>query len=144
MSRLGLSAGLRDALAREARAAWPRECCGLIEGVREGEGWRALALHPTANIAGAPERFEIDPAAHVRLLRALRGTGRDVIGCYHSHPDGVAAPSARDGGVDFIWLIAAVDARDCRAMKAYLRGDGAWRALALDVSGPRREPAPCA
>ena len=107
-----LSEGLRSQLRQEAQAAFPRECCGLIEGVRLEGRSEALALHPTINPRPEPDRFEIDPAAHIALLRALRGTGREVIGCYHSHPGGAPEPSAQDrengGAPDFVWLIAGL------------------------------------
>ena len=103
---------LRAQFAAEARAAFPHECCGLIEGVREGGGARALALRPTANFSEHPDSFEIDPAAHLRLMRTLRGSGREIVGCYHSHPNGAPVPSDRDreqgGSEDFVWLIAAL------------------------------------
>ena len=111
---LALPKALRAQLADEARAALPRECCGLIAGTVDGGTARALALHPTANLGQGDDRFEIDPAEHIRLLRALRGTGRDVIGCYHSHPNGKAAPSQTDraGAAEdgFIWLIQPLTA----------------------------------
>jgi proteasome lid subunit RPN8/RPN11 len=104
---------LREQIAAEARAAFPRECCGLIEGARESGVLRAIALHPSANLATPDDCFEIDPAKHIRVLRELRGTGRDILGCYHSHPNGRCVPSARDRGQaaqdEFIWLIAALD-----------------------------------
>ena len=104
---------LRDRLVAEARAAYPKECCGLVEGVRKGEAVRALALHPAANLAEDPEAgFLIDPAMHLGLSRSLRGTGRGIVGCYHSHPNGRVQPSARDRAAGceegFVWLIAAV------------------------------------
>jgi proteasome lid subunit RPN8/RPN11 len=41
----------------------------------------------------------------------LRGTGRDVVGCYHSHPNGRAEPSPRDRAriypAGFVWVIIA-------------------------------------
>lgn len=109
---LVLSAALHRQIIAEARAAFPRECCGLIEGVRGADMIEAVALHPTRNFADAPDAFEIDPAEHIRLLRTLRGTGREIVGCYHSHPNGEARPSPRDRaqaqGEGFVWLIAAV------------------------------------
>jgi proteasome lid subunit RPN8/RPN11 len=100
-------------IVREATAAYPAECCGLIEGIVSDEGARAVACHPIRNVAKANDRFELDPAQQIRLLKALRGTGREIIGCYHSHPNGRAEPSARDlaGAADenFLWLIAAGD-----------------------------------
>jgi proteasome lid subunit RPN8/RPN11 len=112
---LRLSDDLRAQIAREANAAFPRECCGLIEGRVEGSRIVATALHPARNIAVATDRFEIDPAAHIALLRKLRGTDRAIIGCYHSHPNGRAEPSRRDadgaGEEGFLWLVQAADLR---------------------------------
>lgn len=118
---------LRGQIEREARDAFPRECCGLIEGT----GLRALALHPSTNIAPEPDRFAIDPALHIALRRQLRGTGRAVIGCYHSHPNGRPEPSAHDGDADFVWLIAALDAQGRHELVAHRRERGAWHRLAL-------------
>jgi len=110
---LALAQPLREQLAQEARVAFPHECCGLLEGVREGGAGSALALHPAPNLSNEPDRFEIDPSAHIALLRKLRGTGRDIIGCYHSHPNGRAEPSRRDiagaAETDFLWVIAALE-----------------------------------
>ncbi|MDE2163285.1 MAG: M67 family metallopeptidase [Alphaproteobacteria bacterium] len=103
---------LRAQLAAEARAAFPRECCGLIEGVRDFERIRALTLHPTANFSVDADSFEVDPAAHLRLRREARAAGREIVGCYHSHPNGQPQPSDRDRAYDgqdgFVWLIAAL------------------------------------
>ena len=110
--RLALPLALREQLSVEARSAFPHECCGLIEGIREGEVARALKLHPTANLSERPDSFKIDPAAHLRFNREARAAGREIIGCYHSHPRGRPAPSARDrmeeGSDSFLWLIAAL------------------------------------
>jgi len=98
-----LAPGLREAILAEARAAHPRECCGLLEGC----GARITAIHPARNLAEADDRFLIDPAVQFRLLRE----GRRIAGCYHSHPNGAARPSARDaqgaGEAGLLWLIAA-------------------------------------
>ena len=101
-----------DEILAASRRASPEECCGLIEGERDGGDLRALALHETKNLASDRAReFLIDPEARFRLTRALRGTGREIIGCFHSHPDGEARPSATDrerASEDrFLWLIAA-------------------------------------
>ncbi len=115
---LTLPAPLRARLLQDAKAAFPRECCGLIEGVKHSltlslSKGEAIALHPTPNLSREPDRFEIDPAIHIALLRSLRGTDREIIGCYHSHPNGRPEPSPRDaegaGEEGFLWLIASLE-----------------------------------
>lgn len=111
--KLALPEDLRHQILAAARAAFPRECCGLILGVRHGGDAHALALHPARNVAAFSDRFEMDPADQFAALRAARATGQAVIGCYHSHPNGVAWPSARDlaggGEENFLWLIVGKD-----------------------------------
>ncbi|MBS0469592.1 MAG: M67 family metallopeptidase [Proteobacteria bacterium] len=108
--RFLLPRDLRAQILRESEAAHPRECCGLIEGIRHGEGWRADRLHPAPNLSQDADRFEIDPAVHLETQRGARDRGTAIIGCYHSHPDGRPRPSPRDraGALekDFVWLIA--------------------------------------
>lgn len=111
-----LPADLRARIEQAARAAFPRECCGLIEGVRDGERAWAFALHPARNIAPRTDRFEIDPEDHFSALKTARANDRALIGCYHSHPNGRAVPSASDqagaGEKDFLWLIASLAGMD--------------------------------
>lgn len=125
---LVLPAPLRRQIVDEAREAFPREGCGLVEGVRAGAEIRTTAIHPVANLAEERDRFELDPATHIALLRSLRGTNRQIVGCYHSHPGGRAEPSPRDraGAFEdgFLWLIAAIDAAGHCDMRAYLAEHG--------------------
>jgi desampylase len=94
-----------------AAAAHPREACGLLLG----EGGRIAAARETANVHPSPAtHFEIDPQALIDAHRAARaGDGAPVIGYFHSHPAGAAAPSATDracaAGDGRIWAIIAGD-----------------------------------
>lgn len=136
---LHLSATLRDQLAAEALATFPRECCGLIEGVRRGETIEALKLHPTRNLAHEADRFEIDPMEQFRLLKDLRGTGRDIVGCYHSHPNGVATPSPHDlasaAEEHFVWLIAGIGRDDVTTVAAFAFVAGRLEAIEIAPAG---------
>ncbi|MFZ9395671.1 MAG: Mov34/MPN/PAD-1 family protein [Erythrobacter sp.] len=109
-----------DWLAAQARAAHPRECCGILLG-HEG---RIREARATANVHPAPEtHFEIDPQALIDAHRAARSDGApQVLGYYHSHPGGNAVPSATDrasaAGDGRIWaIIAGAEVRfwrDCK------------------------------
>ena len=105
---------LRLQLESEARASFPRECCGLIEGTRDCSTVEITFLHPTDNMRVENDRFEIDPAEQFRQIKAARARGADIIGCYHSHPNGEAEPSAIDlagaSEENFLWIIAGLTA----------------------------------
>lgn len=121
--KVALPAPLAAHIRAAARAAFPTECCGLLEGTRDSEVFRVTALHPARNRATTTDRFEIDPADHFAALKAARAAGHAIIGCYHSHPGGKAQPSATDlagaGEDNFLWLIASN--QDLAAF-VYLRG----------------------
>lgn len=98
-----------------AEAAYPAECCGLLIGRPESEEGllRVTRVAPSVNLLAAEVgRFEVDPALRFRLMRELREGPERIVGHYHSHPDGPAAPSARDAEMayeaDLLWLIISV------------------------------------
>jgi proteasome lid subunit RPN8/RPN11 len=72
---------LRIQILREAHAARPGECCGLIEGVRGSASFEVAALHPARNLAASPDRFDVDPRDHRAAHKAARAQGRAIIGC---------------------------------------------------------------
>jgi proteasome lid subunit RPN8/RPN11 len=125
-----LKSALDDMLAHAAAAA-PEECCGLFLG-RNG-----LIEHsvPAVNVSADPlTRFEIDPQALVDAHRAARAGGPEILGYFHSHPGGPAAPSdtdraqsARDGRV---WAIAGVG-----GVTFWLDGEHGFAPLSYVVEG---------
>jgi proteasome lid subunit RPN8/RPN11 len=131
--RLHLPPAQREQILSAAREAGQRECCGLIEGVRDGEAARALALHPARNLAGGRDRFELDPQDQFDALRAARARGHAIIGCYHSHPGGRARPSATDlagaGEEDFLWLIAGASSGEDWGLAAFVYRGGEFFGL---------------
>jgi proteasome lid subunit RPN8/RPN11 len=87
-------------LRRHGEEAYPAESCGVllgppgVAGARPREVTRALRC---ANAAAEPRRhFEIDPHDLLRIARASRAAGEEIVGFYHSHPDGPAEPSPSD------------------------------------------------
>lgn len=109
MQGVRLAAGVREDAIAHARAEAPRECCGLLIG----RGLVIEACVRAANLDESPEtRYLVDPAAHIAANRQLRGTGRQVIGSYHSHPRTPPVPSGTDLAEayypEFIWLIVSL------------------------------------
>ncbi|HEY5338616.1 MAG TPA: M67 family metallopeptidase [Rhizomicrobium sp.] len=135
MTALDLPLALRVQIEKAASAAFPYECCGLIEGVFEDDRAVITAIHPTRNLSTDADRFEIDPAQHIQLLRSLRGTGRAIVGCYHSHPNGKAEPSVHDrmGAAEegFIWLVCGTNGSHAQ-IGAFVFEKDLFRALKMN------------
>jgi proteasome lid subunit RPN8/RPN11 len=84
------------------------EVCGLLLG----RGELIEQALPCANVHPDPARhFELDPAALIAAHKAARMGGPEVLGYFHSHPTGLAEPSAEDqacaSGDGRIWAILA-------------------------------------
>ncbi len=130
--RMELAPGLAAGILAAAAQAYPRECCGLLEGRRDGNLFRVLTLHPSPNLAERSDRFLIDPAIQFAARRQARARGHALIGCYHSHPGGRAEPSVHDrtGAEEegFLWLIVAD-----RTLNGFVYLDGGFgRAMGAD------------
>jgi proteasome lid subunit RPN8/RPN11 len=68
-------------------------------------------------------RFTIDPKQQMRIERSLDGTGRSVVGFYHTHPDHPADPSAFDleaAWAFYSYVIVQVARGEVTAMKSWL------------------------
>ncbi|MCB2075842.1 MAG: M67 family metallopeptidase [Novosphingobium sp.] len=90
---LQVTSGVIATLLEEAARAAPEECCGLLLG-RDGVVTQA---RPAANVAqDRATRFEIDPMALFAAHKEARAGGPELLGYYHSHPDGHPVPSATD------------------------------------------------
>jgi proteasome lid subunit RPN8/RPN11 len=93
---LRLSGALVDEIRRQGQAAYPAECCGVLAG-SPGVVKDVSRLVPMMNRrTDDPHRYLIEPEDLRRVEAGLRSDGLEVLGCYHSHPDHPAAPSAFD------------------------------------------------
>ena len=129
---LRLPKAARTVIVTDAQAAWPNEACGLLIGQRTAAGdTQIIEAVPSANCAPEEARakaFEIDPALLLRLHRELRGSDREIVGHYHSHPNGRAELSARDRAEawtpGFVWLVVALQAGEVTDWAAFLHRSG--------------------
>jgi proteasome lid subunit RPN8/RPN11 len=86
-----------DALRRHAEAAYPEECCGVLVGLAGPGGRHAREALPCANQADRRRaRYSIDERDILRIVKSSRARGEEILGFYHSHPDGPAQASAAD------------------------------------------------
>jgi len=103
-----IPATLHRQMLSEAAASPAVEICGLLLGRFD----RVQALTPARNAAVDPARsFEVDPPTLIAAHKAARAGGVQIMGCYHSHPNGRAEPSRQDAAeaseAGWIWLIIA-------------------------------------
>jgi proteasome lid subunit RPN8/RPN11 len=131
---IGISQHVLDAMIAHARDAVPDECCGLLIG---GESSIDEAVR-VRNLESGATRYRIDPAEHVALNRRLRGTGRAVVGAYHSHPRSSANPSPSDLAEafypDFYYLIVSLAQSQRPECRAWRVREGAAVELRLRVT----------
>ena len=109
---LRLSEALIEEIRRQGQRAYPAECCGLLAGHLGGvkEILRLVAM-PNRR-TDDPHRYLIAPDDLRRAEADLSRSGLEVLGCYHSHPDHPAAPSAFDVEQAWPWysyIILRVD-----------------------------------
>jgi len=126
---------LRKELAQRADQEAPQEACGLISRAKPARGLPegGIALWAAENAAEDPEHgFEIAPDNLLGIVKQIEARGETLVGVYHSHPSGTAAPSPRDVETaaqwpGLTWIIVAK--REC--------------SLCLGTGGSDDPDAPC-
>jgi proteasome lid subunit RPN8/RPN11 len=142
---------LRRAIEAHAREAYPDECCGFLiapEHAENAEGPREIVAVERATNEFDGERrrrFVIRPEEHRAIERRLDGTGRALVGFYHSHPDHPARPSEFDRDHAWPWytyVVVSVGADTVGPLGAFELDDatGAFREqpVVLETVGPAR------
>jgi proteasome lid subunit RPN8/RPN11 len=91
------------AVGGHARSEFPCECCGVLVGRRNGVGVVIERTVPAPNITESDpfSSYQVDWETLIKTRRELRGGPSEIVGFYHSHPDGTSRPSRRDGR--FAW-----------------------------------------
>ncbi len=113
-------AGALSELHNCLRAAAPEEGCSLLLGRRQPGLWSLERVWPCRN-AWEPasercRRFALDPREQLRAQAWARGHGLEVLAAAHSHPEGLAIPSATDRQLTplpSLMLILGVDGLAC-------------------------------
>lgn len=89
---LSFSSGAYDSLLSHAREGAPEEVCGVLGG-RDST---VTSTYRVPNVADSPRtRYELDPEGQLEAIEAVESEG-ELVGFYHSHPEGPSEPSATD------------------------------------------------
>jgi proteasome lid subunit RPN8/RPN11 len=111
-------------IVEDSESSYPNEACGLLLGKRRGANVHVASVHVSDNVSEKPRsHFEVDPQLRFDLERLARKKNVEVVAVYHSHPNGVAEPSAVDLSnaweTDLIWIIVAVESGKAASQRAY-------------------------
>jgi len=110
---------MRDRIVSHARAAAPRECCGVILG--DGEALRELVS--LTNLDPGTDFYRIDDAELFRVYRHADERGWDFRVIYHSHPVSRAYPSRTDVSLaawpDAVYVICSLALPDAPELHAF-------------------------
>lgn len=123
---LRLSASLVEEIRRAGERAYPAECCGVLAGHPGGVKEVVKLVAMTNRRTDDPHRYLIAPDDLRRIEADLRGAGLEVLGCYHSHPDHPAEPSAFDTEQGWPWysyIIVRIDRGRAAELTSWVLND---------------------
>jgi len=125
-----LARALLNQMFQHALRTYPEECCGILIGRRSERMIEVERLVETDNIAGGDRQRSYQVCWRVLLatVRASRSGEGDIIGFYHSHPDGSARPSVADrdaAWIDYAYLVVPVHDGQCHDVTCWrIRDEG--------------------
>ena len=98
MCQMLISPPAMDALIDHVRRGLPEEACGILVGHGDDALVRVTEVVTAVNIDPGDRRrgYQIDWRTLFHTVRRLRDGEHDIIGFYHSHPNGSPRPSRRD------------------------------------------------
>ena len=94
---------------------------------------------PAVNAASDPANsYDIAPEELFRLMRAMRAAGLELLGIYHSHPNGQNEPSPSDVKrayyPDAAYFIISPREDAARPVRAFSIRDGRVAELAVEIT----------
>ena len=128
-----------ETIEAHARETFPEECCGFLLGP-PAEPRKVAGLRRATNVAetNRERRYLIDPREILTVEKEVRGSGQEVLGFYHSHPNHPAEPSEFDRSHAWPWysyvILSIVDRKPADLRAWLLDGDASvFRPDALTV-----------
>jgi proteasome lid subunit RPN8/RPN11 len=131
-SSIRIQADVLQSMIGHARQDPRIECCGLLAG-RDGIIERVL---PAENVAvNRATSYAVATKQVVQLMREIRAAGLEMLGIYHSHPNGKSEPSPTDiamaGYPDAVYFIVSPAGHVREPIRAFLIQDGQVEELKL-------------
>jgi [CysO sulfur-carrier protein]-S-L-cysteine hydrolase len=92
MESLNLTPGVWQSMRRQVRRLAPLEACGLLAGMNR----RVEMRIGVRNADQSPLHFHMEPLEQWRAFQRIESAGLELLGIYHSHPNGPDRPSPMD------------------------------------------------
>jgi proteasome lid subunit RPN8/RPN11 len=92
MNQLILTREQWERMQAHVEAAAPLEACGMLAG-KDG---RVSEVLPVTNQLQSPARFRMDAIEQVQAFDRFDREGLELLGIFHSHPNGPEYPSVTD------------------------------------------------
>ncbi|MDY7081003.1 MAG: desampylase [Halobacteria archaeon] len=90
-------ADVYDGIIAHARDGKPHEICGVLGGKRGDDNSKVEAFYEVENVSETPRtNYLMDSEAQLQTIDTVEEDGYDVVGFYHSHPEGANQPSETD------------------------------------------------
>jgi len=101
---LRIGQALFNRLTRQAARDYPEECCGILLGHCGDRSIHVERIIEARNIAAQDRTrgYQIDWQSLFTAVKATRSGPHQIVGFYHSHPDGSTEPSLRDAEAAWI------------------------------------------
>ncbi|XZN97046.1 MAG: Mov34/MPN/PAD-1 family protein [Microcoleus sp.] len=136
MQSIALSQTHLLSIRSHAENTYPEECCGLLLGTIAGNVKTLVAVWPTKNAWSAEtedncsdsklltkkRRYAISPQDMLEGMKEGRDRNLEIIGIYHSHPDGQAIPSECDRTLawpQYSYIIVSVPQGRCEDVRSW-------------------------
>lgn len=87
-----LPAGYWESIRQQVTACLPEEACGLLAGT----AGLVQRIYPITNALHSPLRYRMDSKQQLNAFLDIEKNGWELLGIYHSHPQGPDQPSATD------------------------------------------------
>lgn len=119
-----------------ARAARPKEACGLLGG-RDG---RVTRIYPLPNTEQSPVRYLAESQAQLDAMLEIEERGDEIVGIYHSHLAAPAYPSPTDVAMaaypDAVHLIVSLADADSPVLGAFHIQNGNIAEVDIVIGSP--------
>ena len=119
MESLSLTPGVWQAMRRQVSRLAPLEACGLLAGINR----RVEMSIGVRNADQSPVRFHMEPLEQWRAFQRIESAGLELLGIYHSHPNGPDRPSPTDIAEAMYPVVQII----------WYRQEGKWRARGFRI-----------